>query len=269
MATETTRGRALWERTASQLTAYRLLVPIVVLVLWQVLSYIAGARILPGPVQTFDALLEGFEAWVFPNTVVTMQAVFVGFLLAVLIGGVLGTVLGFREYAHDVFEPFFLSFYSVPKITMYPIFLFIFDVGFGTKVGYATFSAFFPMLIVTMGAVRSVDDVYLDVAKSLRLSRYQLVRFIVFPSILVQMVVALRLTFNSAFLGVILVELFASRSGLGLILQHAMGTFDSQRIFIVVTVLTVVAFVANVTFYVAQHLLEERWNMTADDDIGF
>ncbi|MCW8173541.1 ABC transporter permease subunit [Natrialba swarupiae] len=219
--------------------------------------------------STFSALYEGIQSgWVIPNTNVTMQAVVISFLIATVIGGVTGLILGFNKPAYDIVEPFFLSFYSVPKITMYPIFLFIFGVGLNTKVGFATFSSFFPMLIITMGAVRSIDDVYINVGKSLQVSRYQMFRHIVLPYILVQLVVALRLTFNSAFLAVILVELFAARSGLGLVLQHAMGTFNSEEILIVVTVLAVIAFVINIIFYGAQQLLEERWNMTSDEQMG-
>lgn len=193
----------------------------------------------------------------------------IAFVFATVGGGVIGIILGVNNTAFDIVEPFFLSFYSVPKITLYPIFLFIFGgVGLQTKIGYAGFSAFFPMLIITMGAVRSIDQVYFDVARSLRLSQYQLFRHVILQHILVQLVVALRMTFNGAFLGVILVELFASRSGIGLILQHAMGTFNSEQIMIVITILTVIAFVSNIMFYVAQHWLEVQWNMTGDD-IGF
>lgn len=268
MATE--RNTTFTDRATSAVTVYRLLVPVVLVVLWGLLTALVGARVLPGPTQTLNAILAGIGAgWVVSDLLVTMQPVFVSFVLASVFGGVAGIALGTNEVLYDITEPFFLSFYSVPRITLYPIFLFLFGgVGVYTKVGYATFSSFFPMLIIVMGAVRAVDPVYLNVARSLRLSERQRFQHVLVPSILIQLVVALRMTFNGAFLGVILVELFASRSGLGLVLQQAMGSFNTEQIMIVVTVLTVVAFVVNLVFYGVQQWLERKWNMSTSD-IGF
>jgi len=267
MTTGQKTRRRILDKATGVLTVYRLLVPVILVVLWGLLTALVSPRVLPGPVQTLDAILAGINAgWVVSDLTVTMQPVVISFTLASFFGGVIGIALGTNEIMYDITEPFFLSFYSVPRITLYPIFLFLFGgVGIHTKIGYATFSSFFPMLIIVMGAVRAVDPVYLNVARSLRLSGRQRFRHVLLPSILIQLVVALRMTFNGAFLGVILVELFASRSGLGLILQQAMGIYNAQRIMVVIVVIVFVAFIANAAFYWAQKALERRWNMSAED----
>ena len=64
-----------------------------------------------------------------------------------------------------------LSVYSIPKVTLFPIFLTIFGFGLGSKVAFGMFHGIFPILILTMNATREVSDVHLKVARSLRLSR--------------------------------------------------------------------------------------------------
>lgn len=247
-------------------TAGRLLVPVLIVAFWQMLTLWLGADLVPGPVATVEIIQRGFtEGSYAPNLTNTLITLLIGFLIASIGGFVLGVFLGTRDTAYDLFEPFILNTYAVPKIVLFPLFLFVFQLGMDQKVAFGAFHGFFPMLIITMSAVREVPDIYLDVGRSLRLNRYQVARFIVFPFVLVQMVVGLRLSFSLTFLGVILAELFAAKSGLGLQLAHAMANFNTEQIMGIVTVLMVIAFVVNIGLYAVQRMLEERWNLTVED----
>lgn len=249
-------------------TAGRLLVPVAIVAFWQGLTLWLGADLVPGPLTTVEIIREGFtEGSYASNLTNTLVTLLIGFLIASVAGFVLGVTLGVRDTAYDLFEPFVLNAYAIPKIVLFPLFLFVFKLGMDQKVAFGAFHGFFPMLIITMSAVREVPDIYLDVGRSLRLNRYQTARFIVFPFVLVQMVVGLRLAFSLTFLGVILAELFAAKSGIGLQLAHAMANFNTQQIMAIVTVLMIIAFVVNIAFYAMQRLLEERWNLTADDTV--
>jgi NitT/TauT family transport system permease protein len=79
------------------------------------------------------------------------------------------------------------------------------------------------------------------------------------------LVVGLRFAFNLSFLGVILSELFAARSGLGLILQNALGTVDRPRIMGVTLVIITIALVVNLAFYGLQRYLEVRWDISVNE----
>lgn len=249
-------------------TIGRVLVPVLILICWQLLTLGLGTNLVPGPVATARTIVEGFTQGNYASNLTnTLLTVTVGFVLAVVAGFVLGILLGTRDFAYDLFEPFVLNVYAIPKIVLFPFFLFIFQLGMDQKIAFGAFHGFFPMLIVTMGAVREVPDIYLNVARSLRLSASQIARHVVFPFVLVQLVVGLRLAFSLTFLGVILAELFAAKSGIGLQLQHAMANFNTSQILAIVTVLMFVAFVVNILFYAAQRSLEKRWNLTAEDTI--
>lgn len=243
--------------------AGRLLVPVVGVVVWELCSLWLGSDLLPGPVQTLSIIFEGFTTGDYgPPLLNTLTAVVSGFLLAAVAGFALGVLLGTRDFAYDLFEPFVVNIYAIPKIVLFPLFLFVFQLGLDQKIAFGAFHGFFPMLIVTMGAIREVPQIYLQVSKSLRLSEYQLARYILFPFVLVQVVVGLRLAFSLTFLGVILAELFASKSGLGLLLQHAMASFNTRQILAIVTVLMIIAFAVNYTMYRIQQHLEDRWNIS-------
>lgn len=261
----TSTREAIFGRDIEIVRAGRLAVPFLILAGWWILTQIIGATVLPGPVDTALGIISGVEnGWVTVNLVDTLTAVVTAFCLAVILGLLTGMVLGLNKFFYDTFEIYILSSYAVPKIIFFPIFLFIFELGLQMKVAYATLSGFFPMLIITMSAIRGVDDIYLELAYSYQLNWLQKLRHVIVPFTLVQLVVAIRFAFSLTFLGVILVELIASKSGLGLVLQQSMRNFNTGRIMVAVAVLMIIAAAINIIFYFLQRRLEDRWNINAD-----
>lgn len=260
---EESQRRIDFDLTSQSITLGRILVPVLLILIWKLISMVLPGLIL-GPLETLNVIREGFSGTWGQDLAITMRAQLVAFVLASVGGIVIGALLGLNDFWHDVLEIYIVSLYSVPKVVLYPIFLFIFQISYLGKMSFAFFHGIFPMTIIVMAAVKNIDDIYINVGRSLRLSRWQMFRYISLPTILIQLVVGLRLAFNLTFLGIILAELFASKSGLGLLLQHALGSFNMEVILSVVVVLMSIAFIVNMAFYYIQRHLENRWNLSVD-----
>jgi NitT/TauT family transport system permease protein len=226
-------------------------VPILVIVLWQFGSIFLGELVLPTPLKTFSVLKDGFvkSGWLFSDLKDTMTEVVFGYLLAVIVGLMAGFVLGMNRFLREVSEPFVLNIYAIPKVTLFPIFLFIFGLGMESKVAFGFFHGVFPIIILTMGAIKDIKFVYLKVGRSFRLSPLRVYKEIVFPSILPSLMTGLRFGFNLAFIGVILGEMAASRSGLGYELMKSEGAFYMEKIISIILVLAVIAITINYFYY--------------------
>ncbi len=117
----------------------------------------------------------------------------------------------------------------------------------------------FPILIFTMSGTRNVGEVMFKVGRSLRLSRLQLFRSVVFPSILPSMVAGLRIDFGVTFLGTVLSQMFAAKSGLGFVLIQSVDLHDMPQLYGLVALLTLFAFVVNGAFMLwERHLTRYR-----------
>ena len=232
-------------------------VPLLILVLWQFGSMIIGELALPSPFKTFLVLEEGLteDRWLLSDLKATMVELLFGFLLAALIGLAVGFILGMNRFLREVMEPFVLDIYAIPKVTLFPIFLIIFGLGMESKVAFAFFHGVFPIIILTMGAIKDINDVYLRVGRSFRLNPLQVYKEIVFPSILPSLMTGLRLGFNLSFVGVILGEMAASRSGLGYMLMKSEELFYMEKVLSIVVVLTVIAITINYLFYSVENRL--------------
>ncbi len=227
----------------------QLLFPLALLALWQILSLLLGDFFVASPLASLNALLEGVgDGWLGADAGVTLVALAYGYLLAVVLGVVIGFLLGLSRFAYAVFEPIVVALYALPKVALYPIFLFAFGLGISSQAWFAMFFGVFPIIIFTMSGTRNVSEVLLKVGRSLRLSRLQLFRTIVFPAILPSLVAGLRIGFGVTFLGVVLSQMFAARSGLGYVLVQSVSLHDMPRLYGLVLLLTLFAFIVNGAF---------------------
>jgi len=213
-------------------------VPILIIALWQLGSIILKEFILPSPLCTFSVLRSGlFEGgWLLSDLKATMIELLLGYLSAVILGLVVGFILGMHRFSREVMEPFVLNIYAIPKVTLFPIFLFLFGLGMESKVAFGFFHGIFPIIILTMNAIKDIKE-------------------IIFPSILPSLMTGLRLGFNLAFLGVILGEMAASRSGLGYTLMKSEGAFYMEKILSIILVLAVIAITVNFVYYTMERKL--------------
>ena len=132
------------------------------------------------------------------------------------------TLLGTSKLAAEVFEPLIGTLYTIPKITLYPVVLLLFGLGLSAKIAFGVLHGIFPVILLTIGAIRNMRQVYLKSARVMQLTRLQTALYILAPAVLPEIVTGLRIGFSSALLGTLVAELFASEEGLGFILIRAM-----------------------------------------------
>lgn len=215
-------------------------------VLWQVAYYFAGAEALTPPIETVrrvGVLMNGARFW--DNARATAVAFVYAGILALAGGLVLGIAIGASRTAHQILTPILSALYSIPKIMLYPVILLVFGLGLPAKVAFGAMHGFFPVALFTIGAIRNIPPVLLRTGRVLRLSRLDLVRSILLPAALPEIVTGLRIGFSTTLLGTVMGELFASSKGLGFLLIRAMDIHNVPDIMALTLLLFLFATAAN------------------------
>ena len=214
--------------------------------LWEAIAVATRGVAIAAPWPTFAYLADLVRTPLFwDNAAATFGAFALAFVLSALIGLALGLVLGLRRFAGDVAEPILAGFYTIPKVTLYPVVLLVFGLGLSAKVAFGVMHGLVPMTLFTIGAVRTLKPVLLRTARSLRLTPGRTIRWILVPACLPEIVDGLRVAFALSFLGVLIGEMFASQRGLGFLLVNGMAQHNVPLSTAVVLVIVVVAIVAN------------------------
>lgn len=218
------------------------------LLLWQALYWIVGDAALSPPLETFRYLgtlmaRDDFTA----HAQDTLRAFAVAFAISVVFGLLLGFWLGYDRLSGDVLEPMFVTVYAIPKLTLYPILLLAFGLGVSAKVAFGVLHGIIPIVLFTVSAVRNTRPILLKTGAVMKLSRSQLVRWILFPAAIPEIFTGLRVGFSLTLIGTLLAEMFASQRGLGYLLMTGIGLHNLPQI-MAVTVL-IVAFAAAVSTF--------------------
>jgi NitT/TauT family transport system permease protein len=150
-----------------------------------------------------------------------------------------------RRFAGEVAEPLLAGFYTIPKVTLYPVVLLIFGLGLSAKVAFGVMHGLVPITLFTLGAVRNLSPVLIRTAKVLHLSPGRTLRWILVPACMPDIVNGLRIGFSLSLLGVLIGEMFSSQRGLGFLLVNGMAQHNVPLSTAIVTVIVVVAIAAN------------------------
>lgn len=226
---------------------------------WEGLALWLGDFVIASPGATLGALGDGWrQGWFAGDLQITLLETGLGYLLAAVSGVWAGFWLGTHRFWGDVMEPVVLGVYSIPKVTLYPVFLFAFGLGISSKVGFGMFHGVFPIIVFTLSGVRQVRPVLLKAGRSLRLTGAQTFRLIVLPSVLPSLATGLRFGFSTTFLGTILGEMFAARHGLGFQLIQATTLHQVPKMFSIILVLVALALVVNGAFMTWERSLSRQ-----------
>lgn len=245
-------------------TAGRYAVPIILLILWEAVYLVVGRPAMASPLQSVSDLVANFGAWL-PDIGATLLALLISFVVAALVGVTLGFLIGLSPFWTQVLSPILIVLYSIPKVTLYPVFLLLFGLTLQGRVAFSVLHGVFPILIICMEATRAIPKTYLKVGDSYRMSFLQKARHILVPSIMPQLVVGLRTGFNLCFLGLILAEMFASYQGIGHALMRYVELNRPSAILGLILIIVFMAFFFTFLFLLWQEKNELRIGKTKSE----
>ena len=176
---------------------------------------------------------------------VSAMEVLFAFVIAVPLGAALGVLIAENDYLGEVFKPMLFIVFAIPKSIFLPLFILAFGTGIHQKIAYAAFTTTFVVLMSAAAAVESVKQDYLLVARSYGATRLQILSRVYVPSMLPILLETLRISMIFNFTGVLIAEMYASRTGIGHMIASWGENFQMKQLFAGVVLLAAAAMVFN------------------------
>jgi NitT/TauT family transport system permease protein len=199
-------------------------VPVVLLALWEIASRLAvvSPRYFPAPTTIAWVLVDRFvEGDLGAQSLVTLARLACAFALAAVPGVLLGLLMGIARPVRAAIEPYIAFIFPVPKITLLPFLLIILGVGEPAFVLTGATSAFFQIVISTLGGVQTLDPRLLEAGRNYGAHGARLFWKVILPAALPSIFTGLRLGLGLALVSLVAVEFIAAKSGLGhLVYRH-------------------------------------------------
>ena len=215
---------------------------------WEMLPRLGlvNPRLLPA---LADVLAAGADIVARPafaaDLLTTLSEILVAFAIAVPLGAAIGMLVAENDYAGEVLKPLFFFVLSIPKSIFLPLMILAIGIGFWQKVAYGIVSTVFILIMGASAAVESVRGDHLLVARAYGASRVQVVGRVYLPSMLPILLETLRIAMIFNFTGVILAEMYASRTGLGHLIASWGENFQMRQLLAGVLLVALMAILFN------------------------
>ncbi|HPU35209.1 MAG TPA: ABC transporter permease subunit [Bacillota bacterium] len=198
---------------------------VVLLVLWEILSYCLNESFFPGPLESFITFARELGDKLGMNLLVSTARVIASLLVALLPAVLLGMVLGRVERLDRYAAPLIYLTYPVPKIIFLPVVLTLLGLGDVSKIFLISIIVFFQILVTTRDAARQVNKGMVDSVISLGAGELQIYRSVIYPACLPKILTSLRISLGTAIAVLFFSETIANRGGYGGIGYYVMDAW--------------------------------------------
>ena len=195
-----------------------LAVPFALLAAWELASWLGmlSPRYFPPPTVIAATLAQLLaEGALLSEALITLTRLAAAFVLAAAPAVALGLAMGLWRPVRGVVEPYIVMLYPLPKIALLPLLLILMGVGEKAFVVTGAITAFFQIVISTVGGVQSIDPRLIEVGRNYGAGGTALFRKIILPAALPAIFTGLRLGLGLALITVVAVEFVTAKSGLG------------------------------------------------------
>lgn len=189
---------------------------------WHVAVVASPGTLVPSPWAAVSAIGElAVKGLLLKYIVASLFRVTWGYVAALLIAVPLGVTLGIWRRGEQALNPLLQLLRPISPLAWIPIAILWFGVGDLSAMFLIFLASLLPLTVTAMHAVHNIDAVHLATARNFGLTTWQLVRSVVLPAILPQLIVGMRITLGIAWLVVVAAEMIAVNSGLGFLIIDA------------------------------------------------
>ena len=161
---------------------------------------------------------------------------------------------GLSRWAKGVFDTPIEFYWPLPPLAYLPLMIIWLGIGEASKITLLTMAMFAPIAIAAQAGVRSVSLERVNAALSLGANRFQLMRDVVLPSALPEILTGTRIAMGVGWSTLVAAELIAATQGIGHFVMSASQFLATDYVFVGIGVIAVCAF----AFSFGMRLLE-RW----------
>ncbi len=206
-----------------------IVVPAILLLAWWAATRNQEYGLIPSPGEVVTALVDlatgteedAFSGRLPAHILASVERVYGAFILSCLVALPLGMLIGRLKLAHMLFDPLLQLLRPIPVTAWLPMSMIIFGLGAKSAFFLVALGAFFPILVNTIFAVRSVEPRLFEAASMLGVSSARMFPVVVLPGSLPGIFTGLRLGLGFAWVVIVVGEMTGVQTGLGAMIMDA------------------------------------------------
>jgi putative hydroxymethylpyrimidine transport system permease protein len=199
--------------------------------------------LFPAPSAIAVSMKQDWSTVLVPNATTTLEEVLIGFVISAVVGIGLAVVLHLFRPLRRATYPLLIGSQTIPIVVLAPILVILLGYGISPKLVIVALICFFPIVVNGIDGLRSVDDEFIRMMKTLDASRWDIFRRVEFPAALPSIFSGMRIAATFASIGAVFGEWAGASKGLGYVMLASTPNLQTARIFACIVLLTLIALV--------------------------
>jgi len=207
--------------------------------------------ILPRPAKVVSVIIKNSHI-LFEAVKASFIRVIIGFTLGSIAGIGIGILMGISRLFEDLVDPILSLLFPIPALAWAPILSIWFGLSEILPVLIVFICSFFPVAYSTLSGIKNVDRDYIDVAKTLGASEFQILKMVIIPLSLPSIITGLRIEAGMAWKVVFAAEMLAISNGIGALMSKSESLLDMPMILACMAILGCMCFLFEKIFIYLQ-----------------
>ena len=222
-------------------------------------------RLMPDPVEVLKFIAAGFvvpigKKLLWEHILWSLSRVLIGYVLACIVGILLGFAASWFKVGEAVIRPFYLLLRSIPSLAWIPLAILWFGIGEKSKYFIIFITAVMIIMTNVMDGVKAVSPELLGVARMLGTKEKQLFVHVVLHCSVPQILNGLQVDVVSAWAAVLAAEMVRSSEGVGWIILAGQSSMNMVQIFAGIVVIGMIGLLLALLIRAAERRLC-AWNV--------
>ena len=229
-------------------------VVLLVLLVWQlaVKFQLVSTRFFDSPMGVVETILQKVTdkkpdgGLLYQHIWASAKVVWLGFLLAAVIGIPLGLFMGWFRLCDRIVRPLFEIVRPIPSLAWIPIVLLFLGIGVEARAVIIFTGCFVATVLNTYTGIRSTNQTLINVAKTCGAGNWKIFCTVGIPSAMPMIFAGLKTSMGSAWGTIVAAEMLASSNGLGYMIQMGRSFGKVSLIMAGIIVIGVLGFISSV-----------------------
>jgi taurine transport system permease protein len=221
----------------------------VILALWWTVAELrlVPRLFLPTPGEVWRAAVSIYQdgyanASLFEHVRASLTRIFTAAAIAIVLGTPIGLLMGLNKWVKGVFDTPIEFYWPLPPLAYLPLMIIWLGIGETSKITLLALAMFAPIVLSAQAGVRSVSQERVNAALSLGATRCQLLRDIVLPSALPEILTGIRISLGVGWGTLVAAELIAATRGIGYLIMSAAQFLATDVVFVGIGIIATCAF---------------------------
>ncbi|MCI9070204.1 ABC transporter permease [Clostridium sp.] len=229
-----------------KITILRISILVIFISLWEIAAQLKWIDpfLTSSPSRIVKSLVKFIEGGTLARHIwVTCYETILGFVLGTILGVIVAVFLWSSETACKVLDPYLVVLNALPKVALAPIIIFWVGNGTSAIITIALLISIVTTIISVLTGFKEVDKGKILLMKTFGASKWQTLRYLIFPACIPVIISALKINVGLSWVGVIMGEFLVAREGLGFLIVYGGQIAQLDMVMMSIVILSVIAFI--------------------------